>query len=237
MNNFQMEKINEIKIETISKSIIDETSKLGFKQTDYVNLVNALLDLSLMKPPPEEPKEKMGEKISSGKLELPLKGERTHVRLYNNKKDNKIINKWLEDEVGRMFLISRTSSREATFNQLIKDDTNIFGIVTLPDSKPIGLMGFLKLDKKHQKAELRKLIGDEEYRGKGYAKEPTKLWMQFGIVNLGLRKIYLNTVEKNIRNIALNKELGFKIEGILRKDCLIDGEYHDVIRMGYLVEE
>jgi hypothetical protein len=57
-----------------------------------------------------------------------------------------------------------------------------------------------------------------------------------GIAGLGLKKIYLNTLETDVRNIRLNEELGFKVEGILRNECFFDGEYHDILRMALLVE-
>jgi len=63
------------------------------------------------------------------------------------------------------------------------------------------------------------------------------LWIKYGINNLGLNKIYLDTVENNIRNVGLNKELGFHIEGVLRKEIFIDNKYYDVLRMAYIVED
>ena len=38
-------------------------------------------------------------------------------------------------------------------------------------------------------------------RGKGFAKEATKLWIQYGITKLDLKKIYLDRLDTNIRNI------------------------------------
>lgn len=86
-----------------------------------------------------------------------------------------------------------------------------------------------------KKSELRKLIGEPIYRGKGFGKEATKLWIQYGISNLGLQKIYLNTLQTNVRNIRLNQELGFKVEGIFRNECIIDGKKFDLLRMGLVV--
>ena len=96
-------------------------------------------------------------------------------------------------------------------------------------------MAFLDHDFEQKKAELRKLIGNPAFRSKGYGKEATKLWIQYGISNLGLRKIYLNTLQTNVRNIRLNQELGFKVEGILRNECSIDGKLYDLLRMGLII--
>jgi len=237
MNDFEMKMRDSITVETISKTILDETAKWGFKPSDYMSLVNGLLDMSLTKSPQDELKEKTEEKSKRRKLEFPLRGKQIQVRLFDKNTDNKLVQDWLKDEAGRWFLLSRSSSSGKTLLQLLEDERNIFGIISLPDSTPIGLMGFLSYDKNNHKAEMRKLIGEEIHRGKGYAKEATMLWIQYGINNLGLKKIYLNTIENNIRNLTLNKELGFQIEGILRKEFIINNEYFDVIRMGYIVED
>lgn len=237
MNDFEMKMRDSITVETISKTILNETAKWGFKPSDYMLLVNGLLDLSLTKPPHTESKEKTEEKSKRGKLDFPLRGKQIQVRKFIKDTDYEIVQKWLKDEAGRWFLLSRSSSSGKTLLQLLEDERNIFGIITLPDLTPIGLMGFLGYDQNNHKAEMRKLIGEEIHRGKGFAKEATMLWIQYGINNLGLKKIYLNTIENNIRNLTLNRELGFHIEGILRKEFVINNEYYDVIRMGYIVED
>ena len=236
MTDFELEVMNNLNIETVSKSILSETSKWGFKQSDYLKLINALMDLSLNKSENEKHLSKETSTKSKTKLILPLYTDNTIIRLFNREKDHNVVNGWLDEEMGKWFLISRSHSTDKSFNQLLEDESNIFGLITLKDSTPIGLMAFLDWDKTQHKAEMRKLIGSEEYRKKGYAKEATQSWIQYGVNNLGLKKIYLHTIENNIRNVTLNKELGFQIEGILRKECNINNEYYDLLRMAYIVD-
>jgi len=66
----------------------------------------------------------------------------------------------------------------------------------------------------------------------GLAKEATKLWIEYRILALGLKKIYLNTLFTNVRNIRLNEDLGFQVEGILRNEIFFEGKHYDVLRMG-----
>jgi RimJ/RimL family protein N-acetyltransferase len=237
MNDFEMKVKDKITVETISKAIINEISKWDFKQSDYISIINNLLDLSLIKSTNNVSKVEKKEKAERIKIDFPLLGNQIRIRLFNKDVDYKIVQDWLKDESGRWFLLSRSASRDKSLLQIIEDRRNIFGIITLPDSTCIGLMGYLNYDQSNHKAEMRKLIGEEIHRGKGYAKEATTLWIKYGINNLGLKKIYLNTIENNIKNITLNKELGFQIEGILRKEFLINNDYYDVIRMGYLVDD
>jgi diamine N-acetyltransferase len=93
------------------------------------------------------------------------------------------------------------------------------------------VIAYLNYDTCHRKAELRKLVGHPLARGKGLGLAATRLWIRYGRDGLALKKIYLNTLDTNIRNIRLNEELGFKIEGILRNELFIDGTYRDVLRM------
>ena len=236
MTDYESKLLNNITIETITKGIIEETAKWEFKTADYIRLVNALMDLSLTKPPTSPLKNVIVEKPDPTELALPIIGDQVQISLFDKNNDYDIVRKWLVDEVGRWFLLSRPDGGAMTLDQLIEDERNLLGLIRLHDSTPIGLMGYLEYDKHQRKAEMRKLIGDEKYREHGFAKEATILWMRYGLSNLGIRKIYLNTVENNIRNVTLNKELGFQIEGILRKECFIDNKYFDLLRMGFIVE-
>ncbi len=94
-------------------------------------------------------------------------------------------------------------------------------------------MAFFDVDPVQRRAELRKLIGDPDARGKGYAEEATSLWIRYGVRELGLQKIYVSTLQTHLRNIQLNESVGFRVEGVLRSEVLLDGERYDVLRMGY----
>lgn len=236
MTDFEINVMSKITIDTLTNSIVTETAKWGLKPADYITLVNALMDQSLKKE--QKPKIITGTDnlISKNDIQLPLEGEHIQIRLFNKEFDYDVVKRWLSDEVGRWFLLSRSYTRDTTLSQLIEDDRNVLGIITVDSSNPIGLMGYLDIDELHGKAEMRKLIGENEYREKGYAKEATQLWIKYGINNLHLKKIYVNTIENNIRNVTLNKELGFQIEGILRKECMVDNKYYDLLRMALIIE-
>ena len=171
-----------------------------------------------------------GEEVNP--IELPLCGERVKIRPFEAERDFDLFTKWFADINGRYFPISRVTSHTASFNDLISNESNIIGVITLLDDSPIGSVTFLDYDRRQQKAELKKLVGQREKRGMGLAKEATKLWIEYGIRALGLKKIYLNTLFTNVRNIRLNEDLGFQVEGILRNEIFFEGKHYDVLRMG-----
>ena len=243
----QMERqIPERTIATFARSFFREASSYGFEQIDYVRFVNLLLDISIETRNTQKPQilskiEPVNNSnhhiLNKPATQLPLRGQRLSIRAFDKDQDLKLFRKWLCDTRGRYFLLSRTTAKAADFDKLIASKSNIVGVITLHDGTPIGSLAFLNFDPIQKKAELRKLIGEVTMRGKGFAKEATRLWIQYGITSLRLNKIYLSTFDTDIRNIRLNEELGFRVEGILRNEVLFDGVYHDVLRMSLLNEQ
>lgn len=219
-------------IEAIAKSFYRESTQYGFKRQDFLRFVNILLDLGIetsgVYTPPtvahrEQPSKPTAEELAS-----------VAVRPYKDE-DLELLERWVSDPLGQQFLSTMPGVRR-TLKQLINDKHSVFGIVSL-DGKPIGALAFLNIDREARKAELRKLIGDPAARGHGYAKIATQYWIEYGVSTLGLRKIYVNTLDTNLANIRLNEELGLRVEGLLRDEICIDGTYHDILRMSLIVPD
>ncbi len=232
--------IPDITIEAVCRAFYKESTSYGFAQLDYVKFVNRLLDMAMTRDGPKEQAQTVdGEgdrpvdwSATGQPVQLPVHGEQVVVRKFEAEQDLPLFDRWLADELGRYFLLSRTTSERVDIRQVARSERTVIGIITLPNGAPIGSVAFLDLDPVQRKAELRKLIGEPAQRRKGLAKEASQLWIRYGLEALGLRKIYLNTLDTHIRNIKLNEELGFSVEGVLRNEVLIDGKYHDVLRMG-----
>lgn len=228
-------KIPDTTIDILSRNFFKEAIHYGFRYEDYLRFVNTLLEYAI--------ESKNGQPISvendqNGFFEnlkswkLPLETKNLIIREFNKNEDKELLEAWMKDKYGRHFLLSISSSNQHTIENVISLRKNILGIVTLKDGRPIGTVAFLNYDSDNRKAELRKLIGEPEFRGKGFGKEATKYWIHYGFENLNLKKIYLNTTDTNFRNIKLNEELGFKVEGVLRDEVIFDKLPHDVLRMG-----
>jgi RimJ/RimL family protein N-acetyltransferase len=225
-------------LELLARTFFKDAGSYGFTRLDYVRFVNALLDLSIrndhqfkvsVTPPASLSKADMG---SAENITLPCCGKRVCVRAFEPELDKPLMRAWLGDEHGRYFLLSCTTAEFENCEKLASDEANIFGTITLRDGTPIGAVVYLGICRTQRKAELRKLIGVPSFRGQGLAKEATALWLDYGMSALKLNKIYLHTLDTHLRNIRLNESLGFKVEGILRNEILIDGRFRDVLRMG-----
>jgi RimJ/RimL family protein N-acetyltransferase len=231
--------IPALTIETLARTFYRDSARYGFQQLDYVRFVNLVLDIALKNSVETKAvrKEMRAPGPNGGNdTDLPMTGEKVGIRAFELR-DLELFDRWLSDIHGRHFLLSRATSRESEIKELIESPCNIVGIVTLPDQTPIGAITYLNYDSVQRKAELRKLIGDKNWRGKGLAKEATRLWLDYGLSQLRLRKVFLDTLDTNLHNIRLNEELGFQIEGILRNEVYFDGRMHDVLRMGLIRDE
>ena len=218
-------------LETLARNFCREAKSYGFSQIDYLRYVNHLLEYSSEEGDKDE-EEPSAIDLSAGPVTLPAKGERVTLRAFDPERDTEVFREWLSDDYGRYFLVARTSGRRADIESFLNSEKHLIGVIEVGDGKPIGSVAYLNVDYRRKKAELRKLIGDPACRGTGLAKEATELWIRYGLTTLGLKKIYLNTLHTHFRNVKLNESLGFKVEGILRNEALVDGEYRDVLRMG-----
>lgn len=227
--------ISDETIKTIAASFIKQAQKYGFTLNDYLKFTNFLLDEALHLNESLKKSEPNTIYDFNSHRKLPIETERLIIRSLA-KKDLKLVKKWLEDKEGRLFLLTRLVSPPQTIDELYEEENNIFGLICLKDKTPIGLIAYLDIDEYHRKAELRKMIGVMKERGKGYGNEATKAWIEYGLFTLNLEKIYLTTINTDIKNIRINEALGFRVEGLLRNELLIDGEYHDVLQMSLLKE-
>lgn len=233
----QQNTIPEPNIEAIARDFFRDARTYGFTQVDYLRFVNHLLGLSVgCGKSRATPQERTVDYHVTPPPTFPLAGERVWVREFDASIDRTRAKQWLDDPEGKYFLLSRTTATRISLDETARGGHTVLGVITLPHGEPVGLLAYLNLDRRQGKAELRKMIGDPAYRGKGLAREATYLWLRYGVSTLGLRKIYLDTLDNNVRNIALNEKLGFKVEGLLRGECLIDGERRDILRMAIIIE-
>lgn len=228
-------------IQAFSRTVYKEAIGYGFGQIDVIRLINELMDLCSSTTNGQSSVLSTVDDVACSEFlefsELPLRGPRVHIRECCPDADAELLESWLPDRYGRFFVLSCATAQQITVESLMEGPSNHLGIVTLHDGRPIGAMAYLDHSRRQKRAELRKLIGDPQARGKGLAQEATRLWINYGIGMLGLEKIYLSTLQTQIANMKLNEDIGFHVEGLLKNEILIDGQRHDVLRMGLCTED
>jgi len=96
------------------------------------------------------------------------------------------------------------------------------------DNKPIGLVGFIRIDWFTRNAHIFYLIGEIDYWGQKIATEAGKLVVNYGFSELNLHKITALTFFPNKAALRVAEKIGFKHEITLKKEAYIDGEYVDL---------
>ena len=148
---------------------------------------------------------------------------------------------WVNDEEIRETLISdfiSESGTKAWFKKVIADNSRKEFFICLRDNNiPIGFTSLKNIDLTNSKAELSMLIGEKQFWGKGYAKEARRLIVSYGFSKIGLNKIYTYNWVENFKIIGLNKKLGFKVDGVLRKEIFFNGAFRDMAVMSVLKDE
>lgn len=72
---------------------------------------------------------------------------------------------------------------------------------------------------------------------KGSGSKIGKAALDFAFHELQLHKLCGEVLVFNHGSIRLHEKLGFAQEGILRRHCLVNGEYHDLVVFGILRDE
>lgn len=133
--------------------------------------------------------------------------------------------------------------RESFYPPFPENDTDLADHFRAPDreyfcilyeDQPVGLMGAENIDSRASRLEMRKLIGNPEMHGKGIGKRATFLFLYHSFVIRRFNKVYLHSLDINIRNLNLNSRFGFELEGVFLEDAVVRGRRHDVVRMGLL---
>jgi RimJ/RimL family protein N-acetyltransferase len=153
--------------------------------------------------------------------------------------------KWLNDpEITQylMIYLPLTLEQEMDYYEKAVRDTNSvrFSIViNNPDQHPEKLIGNIGADInwKDRVATLGILIGEKDYWGKGYGADALNVMIGYCFSTLNMARVELSTYEYNIRAQKCYHKVGFIDEGIKRKAKYHDGNYYDILMMGFLRDD
>jgi len=224
-----------ITVEAAARSFYKQAVGYGFSLSDFVRFTNSLLGIAMTPHDPEgipsEGPPSEGPRSERTRYQaFPLVGFKVTIRRYEPG-DRVLLERWVDDEQGRFFLFSTASGETLQVDDVLLRAQQLLGIV-MYEGRPAGAIAYLDHNRAQRRAELRKIIGERELRGRGLGREASRLWVGYGLGALKLKKIYLNTLSTQLANIKINEEIGFQVEGILRNEVLVDGTYRDVLRMG-----
>jgi len=150
-------------------------------------------------------------------MNILVKTKRCYLRELSINDDLDSYLKWMQTPSNNPFILSASLSYD--LNQLKnfittcnnRPDTILLGIFTKKNNVHIGNIKFDEVNLLNKLATLGILIGDKNYRGKGFAQEviiASVLWLKD---NCDIEKIKLGVDSKNLSAFNLYLKLGFKI--------------------------
>lgn len=152
-----------------------------------------------------------------------LRGER--VKLRHKRLDDAIYEyNWRKDE--ELCKLDATTPIVSTFqeylywyadNKIGDYNSFILAIDTL-DNKYIGNCGCFNIDDIHGEMELGIMIGEKQYWNQGYGEDVIKTLINNLVENTQIRRIYLRTLEWNLRAQKCFEKCEFKTVGKLERE-------------------
>lgn len=152
------------------------------------------------------------------------------------KDDTDLIVSWRNcDSVRRNFIYQELFTRESHENWIrTKVETGQVVQMIICDmatDMPLGSVYIRDIDRQHSKAEYGIFIGEEAARGRGVGTAAAGLMLRYCFEEEKLHRIYLRVLSGNEAAKRSYEKAGFAVEGILRDDVCLNGEYRDVIWM------
>lgn len=166
-----------------------------------------------------------------------VESKRLYLREVKPEDANVTYCRWLNDPDVNRFLETRHSPQTiATIRAYIEktrnDPDEVFLAICLKDGdKHIGNIKIGPINRIHHFADMSLFIGEKRLHGKGIATEAIAAFSDFAFNVLKLNKIKAGFYAENIASMKAFGKAGFKEEGRLTKQLLMDGKYTDWVIM------
>lgn len=150
--------------------------------------------------------------------------------------DADILSKWFNDKENVKYMSTiirhKPNSKESVINEIENYDDNyerLFMVYLKGLEKPIGHAGIDDIDFNDKRAEIFFLIGEKEWKGKGYGKKIVRFLLDYSFNELFLNSLFASATVKNTPAVAILEKVGFKRIGIRRQYNYLNGKYYDEI--------
>ena len=151
-------------------------------------------------------------------------------------------NRWIADKEAIQYSLSAfLPDRDYKWSRLylsqICEEQTSWNQAILCDDKSVGYCGLTNISKTNCNAEYFILIGDREFWNKGIGTLAGHAAVDYGLIQLGLHRIWLTVSELNYGAIRSYEKIGFVEEGRMRDACYRNGRFHDKVVMSILEHE
>ncbi len=146
--------------------------------------------------------------------------------------------RWLNDPeiLGLMDMVQPVTAEqhEKFLRYAIAENQNARWFAIERDGRFIGKVWLWDINWRHQRAEVRVLVGERESWGSGAGSDALALISRYAFETLGLHKLYAFVHERNQRSKRAFLKVGFVEEAILREEATWEGSFQDVSRLALI---
>ena len=148
---------------------------------------------------------------------------------------------WVNDPevVGNFANFDHSISREEELHyierMLASDTDKVFSVFSEQDEY-IGQAGLHQIYWPSRNGRAGLMIR-REFQNRGYGQKAMGEMLRIAFEDYGLHKAWLIVREANEKARHVYEKCGFKVEGLLRDEYLLIGQYHNMIRMSILEHE
>lgn len=167
-----------------------------------------------------------------------IEGKRIRLRPFEEADASRYL-AWVNQEqtaslLTRALPVSTLEHQKWYESLMARSDAVVFSAEVKSSGLYVGNVWLWGIHWVHRHAELRILIGEPKAQGQGYGTEACKLLLDYAFTKLGLRKVFLYVVELNPRARRAFEKAGFTVEGELKDEFFVDGQFRDALRMAAL---
>lgn len=153
--------------------------------------------------------------------------------------DVPVVLPWRNHPDVRRFMLTRhvisPEEHAAYFERALDDPTKAFYVGVDPGGERCGVVSFAEIDRTHRTATWGAYVRPGAPRGTGS-------WLMYHAVDAAVERLHLDklwgdALAFNTVSIHVQQKLGFRIEGVHRKQHVYDGERIDVVRIVMFAED
>ena len=207
--------VNEAEVLTVAAHLLDNVLNKTWSRNDQADYYNRLFSVKDVEDNWAKAKHLAIQQVSIRPLDLRL---------------IPLIASWLKVPAIRDTFYPRFPAAETELSNYFSSENRTYFTIAF-EEQPVGLIGAEEIDVQAAKLEMRKLVGDPKMHGKGIGKRATFLFLYYAFTVRKFNKVYVHSLDINVRNLNLNSKFGFELEGTLFEDAMVQTARRDVVRM------
>ncbi|MBI4893132.1 MAG: GNAT family N-acetyltransferase [Acidobacteria bacterium] len=171
-----------------------------------------------------------------------LQGPRVYLRPVEES-DVPRMTRWINDPEIRPYItvghlsFSTILEREWLAQQAAKGVEAALAICVNDGNRHIGNIALEGINWMSRVATTGTIIGEADYRNRGYGTEAKMLLLHHAFHRLNLRKICSPVFANNARSLRYSQKCGYREEARLKDQHYVDGQYVDEIRLAVFKED